>query len=287
MIAGVDIGGTKTHVRVAAPPDLVVADRVFPSEGWSLAAGGSWIVERLAGTVSEDLTALVVGAQGAEEPAHCAALRAELSARLGIPVLVVNDAQLLLPAAGLRSGIAVVVGTGSIAFHDDGSGGITRAGGWGWILGDDGSASALVREAARSVLAAADRGRPPTALARRLLAAVGVDTPGDLALALSWGSAPERWGDLAPVVTAAAAEGSPDAAAILAAGADAIVDLVRTLAGRGLPVEDVVFAGGLVTKVASYWAAIRDRLLAEYPDARPRLLTEPPVTGAIRLAATL
>jgi N-acetylglucosamine kinase-like BadF-type ATPase len=264
-------------------------DVVVASEGWSatpVEGAAQWITEVLARAGVGKVDALAVGAQGCEEPAHAEELRDALRERLGgVPVLVVNDAELLLPAAALERGIALIGGTGAIAVRSDGAGTTWRAGGWGWVLSDDGSASALVRDAARAVLAAADLGGPPGLLARRLLEAVGVPGIPELALALSWGEAPEHWGRYAPAVVGAAEEGDETARTVLAAGACALARLVDVLTARtgGTP-EPVVAAGGLLTGVPSYWAAVESHLRAAHPTRDIRLLTSPPATGALALA---
>jgi N-acetylglucosamine kinase-like BadF-type ATPase len=212
-------------------------------------------------------------------------LGAALEELLEVPVLVVNDAELLLPAAGLAAGIALIGGTGAIAIGSDGEGRVERAGGWGWVLSDDGSASALVRDAARTVLAAADRGGPRGPLQQRLLASVGVPGIAELALTLSWGDGPEHWGRHAPAVVAAAEDGDPDAGAILAAGARSLAELVDILTDRlgGAP-GPVVAAGGLLTAVPAYWSAVAAQLRAACPDREVSLLAVPPVAGAVALA---
>ncbi|MEU4408510.1 BadF/BadG/BcrA/BcrD ATPase family protein [Streptosporangium sp. NPDC023963] len=285
MIAGFDVGGTKTHVRLVEGQS-VRHDRVVSSEGWSalpVEHAASWLCALLPG---EPVEALVVGAQGCEDRAHCAALRDALVTRVRAPVTVVNDAELLLPAAGLERGVALIAGTGAIAVYTDGEH-LIRAGGWGWVLDDDGSASALVREAARAVLARADRGEEPDELGLMLLESTGAPDPAALAHSLSWGTGPERWGLHSPAVVAAAAAGSAAARRILDEGARSLAGLVVTLAGRGVPVEDVVVAGGLVTNVPEYWAAVH-RLLGQWlPSARTTLLDRPPVEGAITRARWL
>jgi len=65
-------------------------------------------------------------------------------------VRVVSDVELAHEAAfGGGPGILVIAGTGSIAFGRDGSGRTARAGGLGALLGDEGSAFWLGREALR------------------------------------------------------------------------------------------------------------------------------------------
>lgn len=281
-VAGIDVGGTKTHVRIVAG-STVVRDWVVPSDGWSAtpvdqAAG--WLARLLAG---ERLAAVAVGAQGCEERAHCVRLREALEARLGIPAVVVNDAELLIPAAGRERGVALIAGTGAIAVYTDGDV-LLRAGGWGWVLSDDGSGSALVREAARAVLRRADRGEPLDQLGKLLLDSTGALDVAALAHALSWGDGPEHWGRHARAVMAAAEAGSPDARTIMDSGARALVGLVETLALRGVDVGDVVVAGGMVTQVPLYWAAVRARFAERLPESDVSLLDVPPVAGAVALA---
>ncbi|MFC8829535.1 N-acetylglucosamine kinase [Streptomyces sp. NPDC057137] len=295
LLVGVDVGGTKTHLRAVtrasagAAPE-VIHDVIVPSDGWSATPvdmAARWLVERLVdvlGAAVPEIAAVAVGAQGCEDREHCARLGGALRARLGVPVTVVNDAELLLPAAGFGRGTGIVVGTGSIGVSSDGEGNTLRAGGWGWVLSDDGSASALVREAARAVLVRVDRGHGPGVLGRHLLASVRAPDIEALVLRLSWGDGPEHWGRHAPCVVAAAEAGSEEARTVLDDGARGICDLVTTLADRGAPVHDLVFAGGLVTQVPSYWQAIRHGLTVRLPDSRPVLLTEPPVVGALALA---
>ncbi|GAA4086721.1 N-acetylglucosamine kinase [Nonomuraea soli] len=285
LVAGIDVGGTKTHVRLTAG-DLVVHDEVVSSGGWSatpVEPAAAWLARLLPSGARP--AALAVGAHGCEEREHCLRLQKALQHRLEPPVLVVNDAELLVPAAGLEQGIALIAGTGAIAVATGGDE-LLRAGGWGWVLSDDGSASALVREAARAVLARADAGHGPDALGRLLLESTG--SPGIAALAhtLSWGDGPEHWGRHAPAVVAAAEAGSADARRVLDQGARALAALVRTLTGRGAR-GPVVAAGGLVTHVPAYWDSVRRALDDLVPGTRALLLDRPPVEGAVALARRL
>ncbi|MGI5133672.1 MULTISPECIES: hypothetical protein [unclassified Streptomyces] len=95
----------------------------------SLPDVADWLVARL-GTVTA--ARIAVGAQACETPEQCARLAAAVEDRLSVPVTVVNDAELLVPAAGFEHGVGVVAGTGAIAVarHRD-TGGYLAAGGWG------------------------------------------------------------------------------------------------------------------------------------------------------------
>ena len=91
-------------------------------------------------------------------------------------ILVVNDALIALQAGvGDAAGIVIVSGTGSIAYGRNDQGEAARAGGWGYVLGDEGSGYWIGRLALRAVVRHADgRGRV-TSLTPRLLAHFGVE----------------------------------------------------------------------------------------------------------------
>ncbi len=92
--------------------------------------------------------------------------------QLAATVDVIEDAALLL-AAGTPDGwgVAVVAGTGSMAFARAADGRTARAGGWGPLLGDEGSGYAIALAGLRAAARAADGRAPATPLTDRLLAA--------------------------------------------------------------------------------------------------------------------
>lgn len=287
LAIGVDVGGTKTAVLVGS----VERSGTVPSTGWNVrraADSTHWLaglITRLAG--AEPRGSVVVGAHGAETQAQCDALGVALAERLpSCRVRVVNDGHLLVPAAGHTSGIALVVGTGSVALGRDNAGFPVRCGGWGWVLDDTGSASALVRDAARTLLGQRDRGllRGGEPLAVALLESIGVPDLDDLAARLSWDGGVEHWGDHAPAVFAAADAGSRLARGVCIAGAQSLAEQVLNVRNRGGEGTAVVIAGGVVTARPDYLALIRAALVAQASELRPELLTVPPVHGALRLA---
>ncbi|WP_034383943.1 BadF/BadG/BcrA/BcrD ATPase family protein [Herbidospora cretacea] len=292
VLAGLDIGGTKTHLRFETPAGRVLSDVVDPTDTWSAAPvdrAARWIADlverhRPAGAT---LGAIAVGAQGCDDEHHCAELSHALSSAAGVPAAVTNDAALLVPAAGLTSGIGVISGTGSIAVAVRPGGGLMFAGGWGWVIGDEGSAPALVREAVRAALTRNDTGDGGDVLLSSLIEAFGV--PDAVGLARSVNDIPtaEHWAPKAPAVFAAAARGSADARAVIRAGAESLAYLVGVLAARGAGVNDVVAAGGVMTGQPELFSAFRDAVTRDHPGLTVHLLSEPPVTGAVALARRL
>ncbi|MFJ4833476.1 N-acetylglucosamine kinase [Streptomyces sp. NPDC088747] len=292
LVVGFDVGGTKTHLRALAR-DTLVADRVRTSGGWrphDPVAAARWLAALLADTLPAGVrpSALAVGGHDCETPRQCAQLRTALQLHFDAPVLVVGDAQLLVPAAGLDSGIGLVAGTGSVAVGRLADGGPVQVGGWGAVLGDEGGAAGLVRESVRAVWAAHDRGEKPDALALGLLSAFDVPEVPLLCAALERATdISAEWGRHAPAVFAAAGAGSLLARTVIAEGGRALAGLVARLAARGVTVDDVVVAGSTVLAQPTLYDAFVSSLASSVPSARPRPLRAPPVKGAVAMARSL
>jgi N-acetylglucosamine kinase-like BadF-type ATPase len=89
-------------------------------------------------------------------------------------MLVTNDAVTALAGATAgEPGIVIIAGTGSIAFGRNAAGDTARAGGWGYIFGDEGGAFDIARQALRAALRAEEGWGPRTALVQALLEATG------------------------------------------------------------------------------------------------------------------
>ena len=78
-------------------------------------------------------------------------------------------------ATGGRAGAIVIGGTGSVGYGEDGAGNSLRLGGWGYLMGDEGSAYWIALQAVRGIAAAYDGRAPKTALLRLLPEAVAFD----------------------------------------------------------------------------------------------------------------
>jgi N-acetylglucosamine kinase-like BadF-type ATPase len=194
----------------------------------------------------------------------------------------------LVGALGQRLGIVVLAGTGSAAYGVNHAGESLLVGGWGYLIGDEGSGYWIGAEALRLLARAADQRPAMTAegepvLLARIMAALDLATP---KAAVKWlyhgsGSRVAEVARLSEIVLAAADEGNPAANAILAAAAESLAQLARTLWRRlDDPSLPVGFAGGLLERDNRLSQRLADQLgLPAVPAPR-----YPPVIGAALLA---
>ncbi|WP_102957655.1 N-acetylglucosamine kinase [Mangrovicella endophytica] len=287
-IVGIDIGGTKTHLRLEGPEGR--RDRVLPSQDWRKR---DWAFDATAliGLVTElaagdPVAAIAVGAHGCDDGAECEAFEAAFLPVSACPVQVVNDAELMPAALGLEHAIGLVAGTGSIAVCRDSAGQMHVAGGWGWIIGDEGSAASLVREAARAVAHHLDRGgSEDDPLARRLFAALEIPSPARIGSRLAQIGSAAALGAHARLVFEAEREGSALAAKVVEDGGRALADLVASLEARGVRADTVVAGGSVIVAQPSLWKAFSRGLEAACQGrVAARLFAGAPVEGACFLA---
>ena len=293
---GIDGGGTKTTCAVGDEAQLLATAVSGPSN--IVRVGESQARESLlqavrkacaaAGITPQQIAAACVGGSGAGHPALAAVVRGCLSEILSSPIEVGGDMQIALEAAfGDGPGIIVNAGTGSFAYGRDRQGRTVRAGGWGFSIGDEGSAHWIGRSAVNLLLRSSDRtdGIAETPLAKALFKAWGVSSLGDLARAAN-SIPPPNFAALSPVVFAS----NDDLAAQVlgAAGRElsaiAFVVTERLFANdHGAPVP-VAMTGG----VFRYASRVREAFYNELHRLEPHAEINPhvadPVEGALRMA---
>lgn len=268
--------GPSNRQTVGTPAALTALDTAI--DGAFTAAGRARMPVRVA----------CLGLAGAGRPKDQEVIR-EWATRgeLAETVEVIEDAA-LLPAAGTPEGwgVAVVAGTGSMAFARSADGRTARAGGWGYLMGDEGSGYAIAVAGLRAAARAADGRAPITPLTDRLLAAYGLSRPEELVGAVYRGCDRAALAALAPLVLEAAACGDPVAAEIVASEATELAAAVAA-AARQLDFTSafpVALAGGLLVSCPGY----RDRFLAALAErgltADPVTVVQEPAEGAVRLA---
>ncbi|MGH4026645.1 MAG: N-acetylglucosamine kinase [Pseudonocardiaceae bacterium] len=277
-VLGIDLGGTRCRALLAdtegarhrtghANGGNPGSDPAAALTGVARAVGAA-----LEGTSPKAVRRVVLGAAGyaaVSAPSTARAL-AQVWAKAGLhcPVRVRPDCEVAF-AAGTADpdGVVLVAGTGSMAARISDRSMTSRAGGYGWMLGDEGSGFWLGREAVRAALRVLELGVAPSGeLACRVLRAVLGDTPPSPNLMSTIGAittwvhreAPAGVAALAPLVLAAAQVGDAEATGLLDRAANLLADLALTLWRQG---EPLVLAGSLLT-TSRIGTLVRKRLRA-------------------------
>jgi N-acetylglucosamine kinase-like BadF-type ATPase len=204
-------------------------------------------------------------------------------------VLVVNDALIALVAgAGDAAGVVIIAGTGAIAYGRNAAGEAARAGGWGHMIGDEGSGYWIGREAVAAVMRASDGRGPVTQLTEGILAHFGAgDVSGLPRIVYDRDEPRQRVAALGPIVQQAASSGDAVATRILEAAADELLLAARSVATR-LEMRGDAFtfflAGGVFPVVPWLADELPRRLIEVAPRCRVELLDREPAAGAVWLA---
>ena len=277
-VLGIDAGGTKTVGLLADEQGRVVAEA--RGGGANLQTQGELEVEKVFDGIIETLgrdhtiSAVCLGIAGVDRPHDEAVIRGILR-RLGHRdgVRVVNDAAIALAAgAPERVGIVVLAGTGSIAFGADRAGRTARAGGYGFLLADEGSGYWLGHQILRAAVRSADGRGPKTLLELLVFETFGVGAVPDLIPHVYERGLPKhRIAALAPLVEQARVRGDTLSA-----------ELLETAGHEPFP---VVMAGGVFKACPTLAETIGRHL--DLPGAQPTLLGAEPAMGAVALALDL
>ena len=278
---GLDIGGTKTHgIRLQGVD--VVAEAVSGSanvQNVSREQARYNLAEIFAALGSADVSRVVAGSGGVDTPEDAAALRSLILEHVpGADVSVVHDTRLILAAGEAPAGIGLIAGTGSVAWGMDEAGTQARSGGWGYLLGDEGSAYWIGREAVRHTLRLHDLGQEPDRLAAELMLAVGVDAPETLIARFHGDTGRRYWASMARVVFEAAQEGHGPSRSIVATAARDLAGLVGDVAAQ-LGIRGPVVIGGGIGVHQPLLQDVLEAGLSARGLADIRFLTQDPVFG--------
>jgi glucosamine kinase len=300
FLLGVDGGATKTLAAVLDLQDKVLhlahggpsnQDAVGPRAAVeALLKTADEAIER-AGVTQDALGAAVLAIAGVDTPAvarHVDAARRE-------NWIVVNDVVgAWATATGAGPGVAAISGTGSNVFGVGSDGRPWQAGGWGHLLGDEGSGYWLGIESIKAALHDRDASGPETALSDATLAFFGA--PSVEALAALVYSKPLTKGEIAAFATETGklAEGGDGVALELyRRGATQlggqIAAVVRQTGLGGGSTGSAPFPVGLIGSAFKAGAVFVEPLTRAVhesaPDAQLSVVAMAPVGGCLLLAA--
>jgi N-acetylglucosamine kinase-like BadF-type ATPase len=274
---GGGVAGPSNHLRVGIE---TAARNIERAVNRALVAGD---------VASREIVWAYCGIAGADHPAH----RQEVVDSLSVffprgNFTVDNDARIALSGAiGFGAGIVVIAGTGSVAFGRNDNGDEARAGGWGPLIGDEGSGFGMARAALSAVIRAHD-GRGPQTVMTELLRDEYELKPEDLPRFVY--ATTTHADDIArytKLVTDAAAKGDAVAKSILEDGGRELGLSALAVARRVALVAvefPVAYVGGVFNAGEAVLEPMRRTIVAEAPKAMIGPPKHTPVEGAAQMA---
>jgi N-acetylglucosamine kinase-like BadF-type ATPase len=251
-----------------------------------------------AGIEPIQLTAACIGLAGVSQPGYHQQMLEALKKVLPISnVSLETDARVALAGATNNApGVVIMAGTGSIACGVNARGQFARSGGWGPIMGDEGSGSYIGRRALEAVMMAWDYRGKPTSMREPVLKHFGVSTPPELTTVIydssakEKGEVPGRIAQLSRIAVKAAQEGDQVAQEILVAAAK---ELSKTTIAviRQLRMEQdtfrVAYVGGVFEAGELILKLLREEIQKVAPNAEISRPLESPVIGAVKMAQAM
>lgn len=289
MLVGIDGGGSKTLVAMADRTGQVTtltrgkATSPLESATWSQKLAEQ--TRSFAGRADLMAVAAALPAYGEVEAVSAAQERVIAELFGAVPRRVLNDVDAAnIGAFAGGSGILILAGTGSMAWARDDASASHRTGGWGEVVGDEGSGYWIGRQVLGAVSKSIDGRTGPTSLVSGVFELLGLDPTDQVNQLEGWASrlAEPRTqiAALAPVALAHAELGDTAARAIVDAAADELASHVRMLERKlSAPAMAWSYAGGLFQS-----AVLRKAVVARI-GRQPSLPLLPPIGGALLAAA--
>ena len=293
-LLGVDGGATKTlaavldletrsvHLGHAGPSNEDAVGAPAALQALTDAAGTAL---EGAGVSEDELGAIVAAVAGTDT----ASVAGHVRAARGESWIVVNDVVgAWATATGGGPGVGAISGTGSNVFGVGEAGNGWRTGGWGHLLGDEGSGYWLGAESIRAALKDRDGSGPPTALAEAARAFFDCPTVEAVAaLAYSKPLTKAEISAFAVECARAAEDGDPVAAGLFARGAtllgEQVVAVIEQTALEGsFPIGLI---GSTYKAGEIYLEPLRARIALAAPSAQISQVEMPPAGGSLLLAA--
>lgn len=289
---GIDGGGTRSRLRVFDWDTGEERCRRIGESTNLYSVGTQAALEHVgallesAGFPLESYRGGCIGSAGLSRPEERRIFSAYFAQRLpGCAVYLCNDGEtLLVGTLGSRSGYALISGTGSIALGRDEDGRVVRAGGLGYMLGDEGSALWIGWQAIMRALRAREGRDLQTGLLPELVRFFGLSGPDDFVAMLHQRFDKREIASAAELVLRAAPS-DPLAGDIARRAAQELALLVGS-AARQLPLPQVrvALSGGVLENSAFMRETFMGELRYLYPQAQTVLAQGEAVMGACMLA---
>ena len=290
--AGIDGGGTKTIVRCLSRDGKTEFSKTFGAFNYNGIGERAFrvllskIVKWLAG--NGRCCGLCIGAAGISNSLMQKTVSEILNDSDIAVWRLVGDHEIALEGAlEGKSGMIVISGTGSICYGKGKDGILVRRGGWGHLIGDDGSGYGIGRDALRAIAWDIDLCGSSTVLTKILADEMALDNR-EAIISYVYSNDKSAIAAIAPLVAGAAEKGDKVAIEIVENNAERLADCVISLQST-LKVEDphLALLGGLVEKIAVFRAALIDSVHRKNPEIKCINPVKTAVEGALIMAKKL
>lgn len=292
-VLGFDGGGTKTKVSVGDLKGQIICSLQGGSlninsqgeEGLKATMTELFQALQEQGFSWEQLQGLCIGVAGISNPLTRKVLLQSVQAA-GIarePILVGDHQAALYGAHEGAPGMIMIAGTGSICYGENAAGEAARAGGWGHLIDDEGSAYALGRDVLAAVVQAEDGRIPPTCMRKAVFEQIHATSIQEL-IQYVYSPATGKKGvaALAPIVMQGVEAEEEAAIAILQKAAEKLASLVKPVAVRlGLTAGSLALCGGVITQNEVLQNMLRSILMETLPELNVILPKQDAAAGAV------
>jgi N-acetylglucosamine kinase-like BadF-type ATPase len=291
----IDAGGTKTRCRFA--DEARVLGEATGETVKLMSVGQDVATQRLqelvraaatsAGVALDSVERTCIGLAGSSSSVARAWAETTLRALVSGEILLAGDEEIALDAAFRDGpGILVIAGTGSNAIGRCGNGKIVSAGGWGPMLGDEGSGHWIGLEALRAALRAQDRGID-TCLLREIMAFWKMADLGDLVAKGNQRARPE-FAELTKIVVHCAERSDALAVSVLERAGEELAAQVRLVMSKmraagcaGADRSRVAFTGSVLGEIAQVRRSMETHLRVLTPEVEIAETAVEPLEGAL------
>lgn len=306
-IIGIEGGGTKTTAVLCALDGIILSEAQGGPSNFHIIG-----IDKTASTLFDliqtcchsvgcsvsQIGAVVAGLAGAGRISDQQRIKDKLLEEVRVKnfnlekVLIESDARIALEGAfSGKPGVVVIAGTGSIVFGKDERDKVYRAGGWGRLIGDEGSGYAIGREAFRVVAKLLDGYGKKTKLVKLINDKFGLGTQDAIINAVY--EEKFDFASVVPVVMEAALKDDPAAKKILVRACSDLIEVIGAVLDKmnkgrkGVPKRPLAFVGNLLMNDNFYSRKIRSAIKREISYVTIHNAESSPVVGAALMAIRL
>jgi len=289
FIAGIDGGGTKTRICCRDLEGAEICTKLFGPFNMNGIGRDRFValLDEICAFLNSvgECAAVCIGSAGISNT-EMVRLVSDAMARGGIEnyKLVGDNVIAMYGALEGRPGVSFIAGTGSICFGRNASGEEARSGGWGHLIGDEGSAYALGRDALSAVAADMDGYGEHTLITGLLAEDKGLDTRPKI-VSYTYSGDKSNIATLSRITEKAALLKDPVALRIIEDNARKMAELVNIVAVKlGLEKTECAMLGGMLENDTCLKAAFIGVMAEKYPLISCIEPKQDACTGAVMLA---